>query len=314
MVIKKLDRNDTRPAAREPMADPKDQGMTAREAAERVCTDWARAGVVSGDPGDAESQLTKMLAHKIDPADSRRARWRARENTPQPAGNDEIRALAVKVIRKAEKKGVLDRGVQSDREAAVFRAMKSIPRDADQFDVPAPRRLWATGRRFGTDITAPHKLRATDLWFFEERGELKVDIKANAAVGADGGLEYVNLRIYDAEPTQAVSGDAQDAVANIDAIKACDDQLQQTPELPKPVDPQSSAVRPNRAGRKKGSGSWDSEDAPLLVEMQALVENEEPLGLWDAALSAANRARGKGSPESKAKRLVKKYKEKHDLR
>ncbi len=293
------------------MANPKDQGMTAREAAECFCTAWART--VSDDPGDAESELTKMLGHNVDPLDPRRARWRTRENTLQPAGNDKIRALAVKVIRKAEKKGVLDRGVQSDREEAVFRAMKSIARDADQFNGPAPRRLRATGRRFGTDITAPHKLIATDLWFFEERGELKVDIKANAAVGLDGGAEYVNLRIYDAEPAQAVSGDAQDAVAIVDATKACGDQLQRAAELSEPADPRSSVVRPNRAGRKKGSGSYDSKDRPLLKEIEALVENERPMILWNAALSVAGRAPGK-TIISRAKRLAKKYKERPDLR
>lgn len=219
------------------MADPKNKGMTAREAVERFCTysDWA--GTVSDDPEDtqrqeaerfprrrrepvprdAASELTKMLAHKVDLPDSPRARLRARENTPQPAGNDGIRALAVKVIRKAEKKGVLDRGVQSDRETAVFRAMKSISRDADQFDGPAPRRLWATGRRFGADLKVPHELIAADLWFFEGRGEIKVDIEANAAVGLDGGLEYVNLKIYDAEPraetAQAPARGAQDDAA-----------------------------------------------------------------------------------------------------
>ncbi len=207
------------------MAAPKDKGITAREAAERFCTDWDWAGTVIDDPEgtqrqeperfprrrrepeprDAASELTKMLGHNVDPPGSRRARRRAREKTPQPAGNDEIRALAVKVIRKAEKKGVLDSGVQSDREEAVFRAMKSTPRDADQFDGPAPRRLWATGRGFGAGLKATHELIATDLWFFEGRGELKVDIEANAAVGLDGGPEYVNLRIFDTDPAQAVA-------------------------------------------------------------------------------------------------------------
>ena len=85
-------------------------------------------------------------------------------------------------------------------------------------------------------------------------------------------------------------------------------------ELSEPADPRSSAVRPNRPGRKKGSGGYDSKDAPLLEEIHALVKKKKPVGLWDAALTVVDQAFGKGNMESKAKRLVKKYKEKHDLR
>ena len=85
-------------------------------------------------------------------------------------------------------------------------------------------------------------------------------------------------------------------------------------ELSEPAEPRSSVVRPNRAGRKKGSGSYDVEDAPLLKEIEALVENEKPMALWNAALSVADRARGKGDIYSRAKRLVIKYKERPDLR
>ena len=81
-------------------------------------------------------------------------------------------------------------------------------------------------------------------------------------------------------------------------------------ELPEPTDPRSSVVRPKRPGRKKGSGGYDSEDAPLVEEIEALVDNEKPMGLWNAALSVADRAPGTGNPESKAKRLVIKYKKK----
>ncbi len=123
------------------------------------------------------------------------------------------------------------------------------------------------------------------MWFFEGRGELKVDIEANAAAG--DGLKYVGLRIYDAEPRVA--------------------------ELSEPADPRSSAVRPNRRGRKKGSGSYDSKDAPLLEEIHALVENEKPVGLWVAVLTVADRAPGKGGTENRAKRLVLKYKAMHSL-
>ncbi len=90
----------------------------------------------------------------------------------------------------------------------------------------------------------------------------------------------------------------------------------ETVEMPERAQPERgpSAVRPNRRGRKKGSGGYDSKDAPLLEEIHALVENEEPMGLWHAALTVADRAPGGGTPESKAKRLAKKYKAKYGLR
>ncbi len=50
-------------------------------------------------------------------------------------------------------------------------------------------------------------------------------------------MEYCDLRIYDADPAQAVSEDAQDAVAIVDSIKACGDQLQRAAELPESTDP-----------------------------------------------------------------------------
>ena len=96
----------------------------------------------------------------------------------------------------------------------------------------------------------------------------------------------------------------------------------QLPTKAEPVEPPEreqpergpSAARPNRRGRKKGSGGYDSKDAPLLEKIHTLVENKDPMGLWNAALTVADQARGKGNAESKAKRLVIKYKAKHDLR
>ena len=88
-------------------------------------------------------------------------------------------------------------------------------------------------------------------------------------------------------------------------------------EFRSPVDAESlaaGAVRPSRAGRKKGSGSLDSKDAPLLDEMQTLVENEEPMSVWDATLRVVDRAPGTDKTESKRKRLAKKYKDRHGLR
>ena len=75
--------------------------------------------------------------------------------------------------------------------------------------------------------------------------------------------------------------------------------------------PQPPAVRPNRPGREKGSGSYDSKDAPLVKEIRGLVKSKEPVGRWDAALAVADRAPGKGDTESRAKRLLIKYNKKY---
>ena len=82
---------------------------------------------------------------------------------------------------------------------------------------------------------------------------------------------------------------------------------------PKEASNPETAIRPNRRGRKKGSGTYDSKDVPLVEEIHALVDNEKPMVLWNAALSVADRAPGK-TITSRAKRLVIKYKVKHGLR
>jgi hypothetical protein len=95
---------------------------------------------------------------------------------------------------------------------------------------PEPVRLWATGRRVPLDPSGSRELIPTDIW-----SNLHLDIEGEGAAGK--GLEYCDLRIYDADPAQAVSEDAQDAVAIVDAMKVCGDQLQQAAELPESTDP-----------------------------------------------------------------------------
>ena len=118
------------------MADPKDQGMTAQEAAGRFCSWCVSVWAVSNDPleraqafWDAPPQLSEMLRHETQ----------------------------------------------------------------DQSDDYAPVPLWATGRRVPVDPNRPPELLSTDMWRY-----LDLDIEGNQAAG--GGLEYVDLRIYDAEP------------------------------------------------------------------------------------------------------------------
>ena len=62
----------------------------------------------------------------------------------------------------------------------------------------------------------------------------------------------------------------------------------------------------SRRGRKKGSGSYDKLDAPLLDEMHELIKNGDAVSINDAAGQVASKAKG-SSTESKITRLSKKY-------
>lgn len=60
-----------------------------------------------------------------------------------------------------------------------------------------------------------------------------------------------------------------------------------------------------RRGRTKGSGSLESQDAPLVKEIDKMVAEGKATSRWDAAGKVATRAEGPGTLLSKATRLVK---------
>ena len=64
-------------------------------------------------------------------------------------------------------------------------------------------------------------------------------------------------------------------------------------------------------GRPKGVGSLESVDAPLVEEMRSDILNDSSLSPTAAAYRVIDRAKGGGSAESKAKRLVERYSEKY---
>ena len=69
-------------------------------------------------------------------------------------------------------------------------------------------------------------------------------------------------------------------------------------------------VRPNRRGRKKGSGSYAEVDAPLIQAMKDRFESADdnaPVSIWAAAMEQAPNAKGTASLENRAKRLVKRF-------
>jgi hypothetical protein len=52
---------------------------------------------------------------------------------------------------------------------------------------------------------------------------------------------------------------------------------------------------------------YEIDDEPLLREMVQLLEDREVSSRWAAAQKVAHRAKGAGTPESKAKRLHKRF-------
>jgi hypothetical protein len=62
-----------------------------------------------------------------------------------------------------------------------------------------------------------------------------------------------------------------------------------------------------RSGRRKGSGSYEHLDKPLLDEMEKLIEEGKVVSPEAASHLVAAKASGFGSPASKAERLAKRY-------
>ena len=65
--------------------------------------------------------------------------------------------------------------------------------------------------------------------------------------------------------------------------------------------------KPAKRGRKLGSGSYEKDDAPLVVEMCKLIASEEAKSVWNAAEKVVSKAKGSAEIESRIKRLVERY-------
>ena len=74
-----------------------------------------------------------------------------------------------------------------------------------------------------------------------------------------------------------------------------------------PAPAKSSARR--RPGRKKGTGSYEKKDKPLLIEMASLINSDQATSPHDAARQVAPKAFGAGTVESKRDRLYKRFRE-----
>ena len=68
------------------------------------------------------------------------------------------------------------------------------------------------------------------------------------------------------------------------------------------------AIKPRRpGGRKKGSGSLAAKDEPMLELMKPLIADGK--SDWAAAMKVVVKAAGSGTDQSKAKRLVARFRE-----
>ncbi len=78
-------------------------------------------------------------------------------------------------------------------------------------------------------------------------------------------------------------------------------------EKASPIEVSISVARERRRGRRKGQGSFESVDLPLLDEMKALIALGTAASPEEAARTLAPKAHGAGTLESKSERLAKRF-------
>ena len=98
-----------------------------------------------------------------------------------------------------------------------------------------------------------------------------------------------------AGPQKSTAADGQDTEA---------DSAPGRPDHPAQSDHEKSEPAPKRRGRPKGAGSYEAADEQLIKEMRRLKETGAAQSDWDAAQQVAPQAKGGGSQEARAKRLL----------
>jgi hypothetical protein len=78
-------------------------------------------------------------------------------------------------------------------------------------------------------------------------------------------------------------------------------------------DIQQIGHKKRRGGRRKGSGSYERFDKPLIDEMQILIDEGKAVSPEAASHLVAHKAEGGGTKESKAERLAKRYRASRDF-
>jgi hypothetical protein len=210
-------------------------------------------------------------------------------------------------IQKVKEACPNDHPVRELRKAILSKKLTAYVRNTDGKDYPidssqfnARDRYWLNGktgyvvRYVARDSYWPTKMRGPLLFCRKELDEL-------CKKAAEGR-----------EPDSNDESDHEEIVAEASQAKL---ESRTTPPVvtAKKSDQES---KPNEGadstrGRPKGAGSFSKADEPLLVEMHEMISRQEAFSPTEAAGKLASKAQGPGTPESKAKRLVVRYKGKY---
>ncbi|MCH8998210.1 MAG: hypothetical protein IID48_08065 [Proteobacteria bacterium] len=146
------------------------------------------------------------------------------------------------------------------------------------------------------------------LWRYPDKIPARID---PASWIGPAGLSRLKTAARDDDKTQGGSG----IIVHLErikllclSVKSPIGEINETEGADPPASNQQQKARknPRGAGRKKGSGSFEKVDEPLLEKMKPLVAGGA--ADWDAALTVVGDAVGKGTDESRAKRLLARYK------
>jgi hypothetical protein len=124
-------------------------------------------------------------------------------------------------------------------------------------------------------------------------------------------VRFPRLDVKELWPKSACSPNAEPSVSEEKdkGPLAGSSQPESTEEAALEPEGASEAATPKKRGRKKGDGSYATIDLPLLDEMKELILSHRAASPEEAARMLAKKSFGSGSPESKAERLAKRYRE-----
>jgi hypothetical protein len=159
-----------------------------------------------------------------------------------------------------------------------------------------------------------------DLWDRLKNGEL-------VATGIPDGsehrriivaVEWLDLDSFDPDlgwPTDAVGRGFKSLLRFRNVVVPSHDVLRIWPSSGKPLlgkltPTQTVRSGTKRGGRKKGVGSYEDLDVPLLKEMSLIIKQGKAASPEEAARKVAERAHGGGTLTSKAERLARRFRKK----
>ena len=150
-----------------------------------------------------------------------------------------------------------------------------------------------------------------------DHSALRVELTAGRAhfLLVDGHREYLSgeLQIHKAGFTRWLNG-----LEKLDTEEQADNANESMKEKEtagkiRPEDARSDQQRKKAAagrkggGRKPGSGAYTDQDLPLWEKMKTALDNMDAASPWEAAHPLAENAKGKGTFDSKRRRLVTGY-------